>query len=76
MAPEKSASNSSFRKIPENFESPFGGLNGLRMSRSAVSEKCSFAQIGHRMQKLRPKQCSTPETLIAASEDPCFLQPR
>ena len=34
MAPEKSASNSSFVRIqicPENFESPFGGLNGLRM---------------------------------------------
>ena len=36
MAPEKSASNSSFVRIqicPENFESPFGGLNGLRMPR-------------------------------------------
>ena len=36
MAPEKSASISSFVRIqicPENFESPFGGLNGLRMPR-------------------------------------------
>ena len=36
MAPEKSSSNSSFVRIqicPENFESPFGGLNGLRMPR-------------------------------------------
>ena len=76
MAPEKSASNSSFVRIqicPENFESPFGGLNGLRMPRKIpkntfeITSKCSVSFCRLRKVLIRPNRTSyakvTPKTV-------------